>query len=85
MRSIARRLQRLEERFGPAVESEETRHLRARLEAARLQCSLPPISSERLAEVRGMSIAEILNSSRKPCANTPECDYVPHRRPSPQP
>ena len=32
--------------------------------AARLQCGLPPISAERLAELRGMSIVEILHSAR---------------------
>jgi hypothetical protein len=65
MRAIARRLKRLEERFGPAEESWKTRHLRVRLEAARWRCGLPPISPERLAELRGKSIVEILYSSRQ--------------------
>ena len=67
MRALARRLQRLEERFGLAVESEATRDLRARLEAARLR-SGPPISPERRGELKGMSLVEILNSTRRPCA-----------------
>jgi hypothetical protein len=65
MRAIARRLRRLEERFGPPVETWETRRLRARLDAARLRCGLLPISPERPAKLRGMTIPEILNSSRK--------------------
>ena len=63
MRAIARRLHRLEERFRP-VESEKTRELRERLEAARLRAGLPPISPERLAELRGMGIVAILHSGR---------------------
>ena len=65
MRALARRLHRLEERFGSAVESAETRHLRVRFEGARLRCGLPPISPERLAELRGMSIAGILSAGRE--------------------
>jgi hypothetical protein len=65
MRAIARRLNRLEERFGTAAESWETRHLRVRLEAADRRSGLPPISAERLAELRGKSIVEILNSSQQ--------------------
>jgi hypothetical protein len=65
MRAIARRLNRLEERFGTAEESWETRHLRVRLEAADRRCGLPPISPERLAELRGKSMVEILNSSQQ--------------------
>jgi hypothetical protein len=44
---------RLEERFGPALETFETRHLQARLEAARRRWGLPPISPERLSQVAG--------------------------------
>src|ERR1700686_1170870 len=56
MRAIARRLQRLEERWRPAVESEATRQLRARLEAARLRCGSPPVSPARVLQLRGMTI-----------------------------
>jgi hypothetical protein len=74
MRAIARRLDRLEERFGlaqrcgPAVENWETRHLRMRLEAARLRCGSPPISPERQAELRGMRVVHILNAARQRAA-----------------
>ena len=71
MRAIARRLKRLEERFGTAEESWETRQLRLRLEAADRRCGLPPISRERLAELRGKSMVEILDSSRQRAAVAP--------------
>ena len=64
MSTIARRLRRLEERFRPAVESEKTREVRERLEAARLRSGLPPISAERLAELRGMGTVAILHAAR---------------------
>ena len=71
MRNISRRLDRLEEHLGligqgrPAVESRETQQLRKRLEAALLRRGLPPISPERQAELKGMSIAEILVFARR--------------------
>jgi hypothetical protein len=65
MRALVRRLRRLEERTGPTVETQETRHLRARLEAARLRCGLTPISSGRFADLRHMSIVTILHSGRQ--------------------
>ena len=65
MRAIARRLQRLEKRFGTAVESQHRRRLRARLDAAHLRCGFQPISPERLAKLRGMNLIEILNSGRQ--------------------
>ncbi len=64
MRALARRLQRLEKRFGTAVESQHTPRLRVRLHAAHLRCGFQPISPERLAKLRGMSIIEILHSGR---------------------
>jgi hypothetical protein len=64
MRAISKRLDRLEKRWGPAVESWETRHLQMRLQAARSRCGLPSISTERRAGLRGMSVTAILNSSR---------------------
>ena len=71
MRAFARRLQRLEERFGleerlgPAAASWETLRVLARLEAARVRTGSPPISPERQAELRSMTVPEILNSSRR--------------------
>jgi hypothetical protein len=91
MRNIAKRLHRLEEQFGPEVETAATRYVRMRIEEARLRCGLPPISPERLAELRGMSLIEILNSGRQKARqrelerrerekceleqSAPECDY----------
>jgi hypothetical protein len=65
MRAIARRLRRLEERFGPPLETWHSRQLRARLEAAHRRCGLPPIPPERLAELRGMSMVDILIAGRQ--------------------
>jgi hypothetical protein len=71
MRAILKRLDRLEKRFGlveqpeTAAESEQTRWLRMRLENARLRCKLPPPSPERLAELRGMTLVQILHSGRQ--------------------
>ena len=64
MRAIARRLQRIETRLGLVAETREERAQATRLEAARLRCGLPPPSPERLAELRGMSIVDILNAAR---------------------
>jgi len=69
-----RRLQRLEKQLGPAVEDWRTRELRARLEAARARTKSTPISPERQAELRGMTIVEILNSSRCRVPTTPELE-----------
>jgi hypothetical protein len=95
MRNISRRLDRLEEHFGligrgrPAVESRETQQLRMRLAAAHLRCGSPPISPERQAELKGMSIVEILDSARRlQCeleTTAPTSDeVVTHLRPSPK-
>jgi hypothetical protein len=69
MRSISRRLRRLEERFGiqfgPVVESLADRELRRRIAAARLRCGSPPISPKRQAELKGMTVAGILVSARR--------------------
>lgn len=68
MRSFAGRLRRLEKQFAPTVESREARAVLARLEAARLRCRLARVSGERMAELRGMTVAQILNSSRRRAA-----------------
>ena len=71
MNAILKRLHRLEQRFElaerreSAVESREALRLQARLNASRLRMGLPPPSPERQAELRGMSLVEILNSSRR--------------------
>ncbi len=65
MRTIARRLQRLEERCGPLVESAATKRLRVRLEAARVKLGSPPVSSKHLEGSRVMSIVEILKAGRQ--------------------
>jgi hypothetical protein len=67
VRAFAMRLRRLEERLVPeiGIESEQTRRLRASLEAARLRCGFPPPSPERLAQLRTMTIPEILNAARQ--------------------
>jgi hypothetical protein len=88
MRTLARRLQRLEERFGlaerlgPEVDDSKTRRLRSRLQAARLRTEKRPISPERQRELRGMSIAAILNSSRYPLPGQyPSRDWRQIRQP----
>jgi hypothetical protein len=64
MGALSKRLHRLEGRLGTGVESEATRHLRMRLENARLRCGSPAASQEPLAGLRGMTIPQILHSRR---------------------
>ena len=64
IKTISRRLQRLEKRFGLVEETWEEKVWRARFEAARLRSGSPPPSPERRAELRGMSICQILNAAR---------------------
>jgi hypothetical protein len=73
VRTIARRLQRLEEGFGLGPETEENRRLRERLETARRRTAerrvregLPPLETdERLGEdLTGLSIVQILQRGR---------------------
>ena len=64
MKTIVRRLKRLEQRFGLVVESGPSKELRRRLEAARVRCGLPAVSPERLTQLRGMRIVEILHAGR---------------------
>jgi hypothetical protein len=68
---MTRRLQRLEERLVPAAASRETLRVLARLAAARARMGMPP---ERQAELRGMTIPEILHSRRRLSAGTPELE-----------
>ena len=77
MRAILRRLDRLERRYGLAevVESWEDMQLRARLEAARLRTGSLPISAARQAQLRGMSVVAILNSSRASGGGAPSAKW----------
>ncbi len=68
MKAIAKRLHRLEKRFGSEVESEETWFLRSRIDAARKRCASQPISSRSVGEWSGMNIVAILNSGRQRAA-----------------
>lgn len=75
MRAIARRLQRLEQRFGrTVVETEHTRGLTMRLEEGRRRLGLPSIFLEFPSELRSMSLVEILNSGRRRAALAGECE-----------
>jgi hypothetical protein len=68
MGAISKRLHRLERRLGTEIESEATRHLRMRLDHARRRCGSPAPSQERLAELRGMTVVQILHSGRQKSA-----------------
>jgi len=73
MLNLRRRLRRLEKKqLGTAVESEQTRCLQARLQAARLRCKVLPPSPEHLAGLRGMTIVQILHSGRQKSAEAAE-------------
>jgi hypothetical protein len=70
LRAYSRRLRRLERQFcpeslGPDTPTAKGQELVARLESARLRANTPPTSPERMAEIKGMSIIEILNTSRQ--------------------
>ena len=65
MKDIVRRPRRLEQLNGLGPETWETRQLRARLEAGRRRCNLPPLSTACLAALRGRSIVEILAAGRQ--------------------
>ena len=69
MMNLRRRLSKLEKKqMGTAAESEQTRYLRMRVENARLRCGLPAPSPERLAELRGMTVVQILHLGRQRAA-----------------
>ena len=63
-RDLQRRLCRLEA-FGTEATTRQICVLEARLEGARLRSGLPAPSAERLAQLRGMSIVEILHAARQ--------------------
>jgi hypothetical protein len=72
MKTIIRRLRRLEDRFGPPAETEYTRHLRERIKAGRQRVAeaqargeLPvPIYDYERKDLTGLSAVEILNRGR---------------------
>jgi hypothetical protein len=68
MRAIARRLKRLEERFGTAEESWETRQLGLRLEAADRRCGLPADFAGALGRAHNADVVDPI-SINQPNAN----------------
>jgi hypothetical protein len=70
MLNLRRRLRKLaKQQSVTATESEQTQYLQMRLENARQRCKLPTPSPERLAELRGMTVIQILKSARQPAAS----------------
>jgi hypothetical protein len=73
MTTIIRRLRKLEKRFGPPVETEHTRRLRARLEAGRRRLAeaqergewCGPVSDYDGENLAGLSVTEILHRGRE--------------------
>jgi hypothetical protein len=65
MLNLRRRIRKLEKRLGPGAESEKSRYMRMRLENARRRCGLLPPTPERLAELRGMTVTQILHLGRE--------------------
>jgi hypothetical protein len=79
VRTIARRLQRLEEGFGLGPETEHDRLLRERLEKFRQRVAerraregLPPLETDerQREDLRGLTIAEILRRGRFPARSS---------------
>ena len=80
MKSISRRIRRLEERFGPAVETAFSRRLRERIEAGRRRLAEAkecgewsgPVDDDEGEDIAGLSVTEILHlgargRQRDPC------------------
>jgi hypothetical protein len=74
VRTVVRRLRRLEDRFGPAMETEFSRRLRERIEAGRRRVAearergeLEPCAEVRPDDVQNgrQTIAEFLQSARR--------------------
>ena len=67
MKAIGRRLCRLEEQFGTAIESEFSRHLCDLLERRERRAGLPPSTEHPPGEVQHgrRTIMEILNAGRQ--------------------
>jgi len=72
MKAIIRRLRKLEERFGPPVETESTRRLRKRIEAGLRRLAearergewCGSIAHEERENLTGLSVTEILHRGR---------------------
>ena len=70
MKSISRRIRRLEERFGPAVETAFSRRLRERIEAGRRRVAQwreqeeSSVSDQHRENLAGLSVTEILHHGR---------------------
>jgi hypothetical protein len=73
MRSISRRIRKLEERLGPPVETEYTRRLRERIEAGRRRLaqwreqdgiSVSDQDRENREDLSGLTLTEILHRGR---------------------
>jgi len=74
MKAVTRRLRRLEDRFGPAIETEFSRRLHERMEAGRRRVAavrergeLEPCAEVRPRDVQSgrQTIVEILQSARR--------------------
>ena len=68
MLNLRRRLRKLEKQLGTAVDVDKALQLKARLQAARLRCGSSPPSPERVIELRGMTVCQILYSGRQQAA-----------------
>jgi hypothetical protein len=70
MKNISRRLRKLEDRFGPPVETASARRLRERIEAGRRRVEQwrkqqgISVSDQDREKLSGLSVAEILNRGR---------------------
>jgi len=70
MKNISRRIRKLEERFGPPVETEFTRRLRERIEAGRRRVAQwreqegISVSDQHRENLAGLSVTEILHRGR---------------------
>jgi hypothetical protein len=79
MKTIIRRLRRLEDRFCPPVETESDRHLLARIEAGRRRLAeakergewCGSIDNGELEDFAGLSVVEILQRGRERVAKGP--------------
>jgi hypothetical protein len=81
MKTIIRRLRRLEDRFGPAVETESDRQLLARIEAGRRRLAKAKergewcgsIDNGEREDFAGLSVVEILQRGRERVAKGVPC------------
>jgi hypothetical protein len=67
-KTFARRLRRLEQAVRGTVEDDQPCALQVLLDKARLRCGIPPRSPERMAELSGLGVVEILHEGRSRCA-----------------